>query len=93
MGQERQFVAVPAAVGLRVLLKNWRAPDEVTVVGMCAVWVEFGGGEQRSQRRRSTSWQDLVRREGAVVDSFLQLPLGIVSFDKAGKGFQEAYRT
>lgn len=78
MGQERQFVAVPAAVGLRILVKYWRAPDEETVVGMCAGWVESGGGEQRSQRRRSMSWQDLVRREGAVVDSFRQLPLRLL---------------
>lgn len=33
------------------------------------------GGEQRSQRRMSMSWQDLVRREGADVDSLLQFPL------------------
>jgi hypothetical protein len=35
----------------------------------------LGGGEQSIQRRRSISWQDLVRREGAVVDSLRQLPL------------------
>lgn len=75
MGQARQLVAFPAAVGLRDLLKYWSEPVEVTVVGMCAGLVELGGGEHRSQRRRSMSWQDLVRREGAVVDSFRQFPL------------------
>ena len=34
MGQERQLVALPAAVGFRVLLKYWSDPTEVTVVGM-----------------------------------------------------------
>jgi hypothetical protein len=34
MGQERQFVTFPAAVGLRVLLKYWREPEELTVVGI-----------------------------------------------------------
>jgi len=34
MGQERQFVAEPAAVGFRVRLKYWRAPLEETVVGI-----------------------------------------------------------
>jgi len=77
-------VAVPAAVGLRVLLKYWRAPDEVTVFGICAGWAELGGGEQRSQRRRSISWQDLVRREGAVVDSLRQFPLGLLVFERRG---------
>lgn len=37
-------------------------------------------GEQRSQRRTSMSWQDLVKRLGAVVSSLLQLPLSNVSF-------------
>jgi hypothetical protein len=32
-------------------------------------------GVQRSQRRKSMSWQDFVRRDGAVVDSLRQLPL------------------
>ena len=55
MGQERQFVAVPAAVGLRDLLKYWREPVEVIEVGMWAGLEEPGGGEQRSQRRTSMS--------------------------------------
>lgn len=54
-GHERQLVALPAAVGLRVLLKYWRDPEEVTVVGICAGWDELGGGEQRSQRSKSIS--------------------------------------
>jgi hypothetical protein len=33
-GQERQLVAFPAAVGLRALLKYWREPVEVILVGM-----------------------------------------------------------
>lgn len=35
-------------------------------------------GVQRSQRRKSMSWQDFVRREGAVVDSLRQLPLNVL---------------
>lgn len=50
--------------------------------GGCGIPVvgEEGGGEQRSQRRRSMSWQDLVSREGAEVRSRRQLPLDIVRF-------------
>lgn len=81
MGQERQFVASPAAMGLRAL-RNWeRKPDEEIVDG------RWGGdvssafvGEQRSQKRISISWQDLVRRLGAVVSSLLQFPLPSISF-------------
>jgi len=51
----------------------------VTVVGIWAGLVEPGGGEHRSQRRTSMSWQDFVKREGAVVDSRRQLPLQPVS--------------
>ena len=72
-------MALPAAVGFRVLLKYWRDPDEVTVVGMCAGFEELGGGEQSSQRSKSISWQDFVRRDGAVVDSLRQFPLGAIS--------------
>lgn len=79
MGQERQLVASPAAVGLRALLKCSTDPDEVTVLGMCGGSLEPGVGEQRSQRRRSISWHDLVSRDGAVVDSLRQFPLKIVS--------------
>lgn len=75
MGHERQFVADPAAVGLRVRLKYWRAPEELIVFGICGGSRVFGGGEQRSQRSRSMSWHDFVKREGAVVDSFRQFPL------------------
>ena len=77
-GQERQFVALPAAVGLRVLLKYWRAPEEETVVGMWAGCEDFGGGEQSIHKRRSMSWHDLVRRDGADVDSLRQLPLDLL---------------
>lgn len=35
----------------------------------------MGVGEQRSQRRRSISWQHFVRRDGAEVDVLRQLPL------------------
>jgi hypothetical protein len=62
---------------LRVLLKYCTDPDEVTVVGTWAGSVELGGGEQRSQRRKSISWQDLVSSEGAVVDSLRQFPLKV----------------
>lgn len=55
IGQERQFVADPAAVGLRVLVKYWSDPVEEMVAGICAGCVEFGGGEQSIQRRRSIS--------------------------------------
>jgi hypothetical protein len=37
--------------------------------------LEFGGGEESNHSRRSMSWHDLVRREGAVVDSLRQFPL------------------
>jgi hypothetical protein len=75
MGHDRQFVALPAAVGFLVLLKYCRPPAELTVVGMWAGFVDPVGGEQSNQRRRSISWQDFVRRDGAVVDSFRQFPL------------------
>jgi hypothetical protein len=68
-------VAGPAAGGLRGLVKNWRAPEEETVEGRWGGFGEFGGGELRSQRRTSMSWQDLVSKDGADVDSFRQLPL------------------
>jgi hypothetical protein len=55
IGQERQFVAFPAAVGFLVLLKYCRDPTDVTVVGMWAGVVDPGGGEQSNQRRRSIS--------------------------------------
>ena len=53
-----------------------REPVDVIVEGRCGGVVEGdeGGGVQRSQRRKSMSWQDFVRREGAVVDSLRQLP-------------------
>jgi hypothetical protein len=34
IGQDKQLVALPAAVGLRVLLKYCREPEDPTVVGM-----------------------------------------------------------
>jgi hypothetical protein len=70
-------VASPARVGLRDLLKYWRAPVEVIKLGRCGGSVEDGEGEHISQRRRSISWHDLVRREGAEVDSLRQFPLGL----------------
>ena len=79
MGQDRQFVASPAAVGFRVLLKYCSEPDEVTVVGMCTGLEESAGSEQSSQRSKSISWQDFVRRDGAVLDSLRQFPLYAVS--------------
>lgn len=76
MGQERQFVAVPAATGLRVRVNCCTEPEDVIVSGRWGGAVgSDGGGEQRSQRRRSISWQDFVRRDGAVVDSLRQFPL------------------
>lgn len=80
-GHDKQFVALPAALGFRVLLKYCRPPNELTVVGICAGLADPGGGEQRSQRRRSMSWQDFVRREGAVVDSLRQFPLALIRLD------------
>ena len=85
MGQERQFVAPSAAVGFLEGLKKMREPEEVIVEGRCAREVELGAGEQRSQRRKSMSWQDLVRREGAVVDSLRQFPLGVLLADSSDK--------
>jgi hypothetical protein len=55
MGHDRQFVALPAAVGFLVLLKYCRPPAELTVVGIWAGFVDPVGGEQSSQRRRSIS--------------------------------------
>lgn len=75
IGQDRQFVASPAAVGLRVLLNSWREPAELTVVGICAGWMDPGGGEHKSHNNTSMSWHDLVSSVGAVVDSFRQFPL------------------
>ena len=69
------MVALSAAVGLRDLVKYWREPVEVMVLGRWAGAVAPGGGEHRSQRMKSMSWQLLVRSEGAVVDSLRQLPL------------------
>jgi hypothetical protein len=44
--------------------------------GKCGfVCSAFGGGEQSIHMRKSMSWQDFVRRDGAVFDSFLQFPL------------------
>jgi hypothetical protein len=74
-GQEKQLVAVPARGGFRERLKWVRDPDELTVEGKCGGSSDFGEGEQRNHRMRSMSWQDLVMREGALVDSFRQLPL------------------
>lgn len=75
MGQDKQLVALPAAVGFRFLLKYRTDPEEDTEVGICGGSLDPAGGEQRSQRRRSISWQDLVSSEGAVVDSLRQFPL------------------
>jgi hypothetical protein len=38
-------------------------------------WEEEEEGEQSIHMRKSMSWQDFVRREGADVDSLRQLPL------------------
>ena len=79
MGQLKQFVELPAAVGLRALLNNCSEPEEVTELGMWAGVETLGAGEHRSHKRRSISWQDLVRSDGAVVDSFRQLPLNLLA--------------
>ena len=68
-------MASPAAGGLWSLSKYCKEPEEIMLVGIWAGPLEFGGGEQRSQRRKSISWQDLVSKEGAVVDCLRQLPL------------------
>src|SRR6187402_2859556 len=65
MGHDRKYVASPAAVGFRVLLKYCRAPVELICLGMCAGLVEPVAGEHSSQRSRSMSWQYFVRRQGA----------------------------
>lgn len=72
-------MAVPAALGLRLLVKYWREPEDDTLEGRCGGLVEFGGGEQRSQRRKSISWHDFVRRDGAALVVLRQFPLYIIS--------------
>lgn len=72
-GQEKQFVAAPAFAGFREGLKWTSEPEDETVVGRWAV--EVAEGEQRSQRRRSISWQHFVKREGADVEDLRQFPL------------------
>lgn len=62
-------------MGLRVLVKYWREPAELIVLGRCGGWEEIGAGEQRSQRRMSISWHDFASSEGAEVESLRQLPL------------------
>jgi len=71
-----QFVAEPAAAGFLGFLKNLSDPVEVMVAGRCAVWSPYGAGEHRSHSRKSISWHDLVIKDGAVVDSLRQFPLG-----------------
>ena len=66
---------------------------EVIVVGMCAGFEDLGGGEQRSQSSKSISWQDLVRRDGAVVDSLRQFPLHVVRILTAELNGRESYLT
>lgn len=72
---ERQFVAEPASCGLRLLRKYLRDPVDVMWEGRCGEDAEDGGGEQNIHMRKSMSWQDFVRREGADVDSLRQFPL------------------
>ena len=48
-------MAEPAWVGLRCLVKYWREPEEVIVLGKCGGFEDPGGGEQRSQSRMSMS--------------------------------------
>jgi hypothetical protein len=66
-------------MGLRDLLKYCNEPEEVIELGRCAALEEPGGGEQRSQRRISMSWQDFARSDGAEVDSFRQFPLNLLA--------------
>ena len=70
-------MAFPASIGLRDFLKYCNEPEELTDVGRWAGFEDPGGGEQRSQRRMSISWQDFANNDGAEVDSFRQLPLFI----------------
>ena len=68
MGQERQFVAEPAASGLRALRNRFRFPVEEMNEGTCGVPAELGeAGEQSSHMRKSMSWQDLVSSDGAAI--------------------------
>lgn len=55
--------------------KYFSEPVEVMREGRCGGEVVEEVGVQRSHIRKSMSWQDLVRREGADVDSLRQLPL------------------
>jgi len=73
-GHERQFTAFPASAGFLEGLKWTKEPEEVTVKGKCGGSLG-SAGEQSNQRRRSISWQDFVRRDGALVDELRQLPL------------------
>ncbi len=69
-GHDRQLVAVPASVGLRLRLKYWSEPVLVTVDGR---WgggqsgTEQSAGEHRSHSSTSMSWQLLVSKLGAEV--------------------------
>lgn len=77
-GQDRQFVAVPAAGGFWDL-RNWvREPVEVMVrgwMGCCEVGSEEGGGLESNHMMKSMSWQDLVSREPSPLGvSRRQLP-------------------
>jgi hypothetical protein len=58
MGQERQFVAAPAAKGFRALRNIFREPVDVTDFGRCGgsfTSVDCVSGEQSSHRRKSIS--------------------------------------
>jgi hypothetical protein len=76
-GQERQFVALPAAGGFRARLKCDTLPKEAMLDGVCGFPV--GEGAQSSHMRKSMSWQDFVRRVGPDVCALRQLPLPSVS--------------
>ena len=78
-GHERQLIAKPAKAGFRDGLKYCKAPVEITREGRCGGFWKLKGCEHSNHRIRSMSWRDFVRSEGAVVDSFRQLPLRHIS--------------
>jgi hypothetical protein len=55
IGQERQLVAEPAAVGFLDLLKYCNDPEDETVIGRWGGFVEFGGAEHNSHKSTSIS--------------------------------------
>jgi hypothetical protein len=75
-GHDRQFVALPASFGFLARRKNFLEPVEVMWDGRWGgLSADLKGCVHSIHMRKSISWQDFVRSEGAVVDSLRQFPL------------------